>query len=384
MQKFFAKNINIYIPDGEHHGVKVASIPNRIYEAIYIPRIRFPHISDEISFLINKAGLYFLSGYNSDTGKTSIYIGESESCLDRISQHDAQKDFWSTAIVITSSSNSFTKTHIKYFESVLCNFATKAGLCEILNGTVPKEPHVNSNILHEFQESASAIIFLISILGFPVFDKDSFTVPVINSHNVEQDVDSKNLIINKLTDLNSIEAFLSSDRYAGVFKYILKNNKKTPFIHMCPPWEAAENFSSHVFDKTDYINVILDLEKHGYRVSKRKNIEDLIYSLCMKHVYVDEVEKKNKENVEVDTWEKTISNFIDEKTWWKTDEVVLRMGLKNFSVNTLEHRRVCKTLKKMGWVYKKIRSSAWRSVWVKKGYQDICEINPIIIDTHGT
>jgi hypothetical protein len=104
----------------------------------------------------------------------------------------------------------------------------------------------------------------------------------------------------------------------------------------------------------------------------------------VKNIYVDEVEKQNKENIEVDTWEKTISNFIDEKTWWKTDEVVVRMGLKNFTVNTLEHRRICKTLKKMGWVYKKIRSSAWKSVWVKKGYQDICEINPIIIDTHGT
>lgn len=76
----------------------------------------------------------------------------------------------------------------------------------------------------------------------------------------------------------------------------------------------------------------------------------------------------------VDVWEESIGDFIGEQKWWRTSDIMKRMGFEQKQINTLEHRRVCSTMEKLGWVYKRIRPSKWIPVWVSKDYVDVAEL----------
>jgi putative DNA primase/helicase len=74
----------------------------------------------------------------------------------------------------------------------------------------------------------------------------------------------------------------------------------------------------------------------------------------------------------IDVWEEMIEEFIEERTWWRTADIMKKMGFTEARyINTLEHRRVCATLEKKGWVYKKIRANKWQSAWVENTYIDL-------------
>ena len=45
------------------------------------------------------------------------YVGEADSVRDRISQSAANRAFWESAVVITTSDEALTKGHVRYLEA---------------------------------------------------------------------------------------------------------------------------------------------------------------------------------------------------------------------------------------------------------------------------
>ena len=69
--------------------------------------------------------MYFLFGTDEDTGDSVVYVGQTgvrkngEGILYRLQEHKrkAEKDYWTEAVVFTTSNNSFGPTEISRLEN---------------------------------------------------------------------------------------------------------------------------------------------------------------------------------------------------------------------------------------------------------------------------
>src|SRR5690349_10895351 len=105
------QTIQIFLPDGNPTSIKIAEITNRMIHAVLIPRSKLADIG--VRAEVRRYGIYFLFGENEEKAKPITYIGETDDCFDRLKTHNRGKEFWNYAIVISSKSNSFTKSHVK-------------------------------------------------------------------------------------------------------------------------------------------------------------------------------------------------------------------------------------------------------------------------------
>lgn len=166
MQKI-GKTIQIFLPNGNPKGLRIAEITSRTVMAVFIPRSKLAEatIRDEL----NGVGVYLLFGiYES---KPKVYIGEAENCLTRLKQHNKSKDFWTHAIVLISKTQHFTKTHIKYLEWLCCDIAMNAKRYDLDNANMPSRPHVQESVEADLIDNFNSIQLLVTTLGYPVFDE---------------------------------------------------------------------------------------------------------------------------------------------------------------------------------------------------------------------
>lgn len=163
------KTIQIYLPDGNPRGMKIAEITSRTIQAVLVPRVR---LADAIKRNeLENVGIYFLIGNPDQKSKSSLYIGEAENSSIRLTQHNQQKEFWNVAIAIISKTQYFTKTHVKYLEWYCLAEAKEANRYTIENSALPKEPYAPENVQADLMDYFDTIKVLVSTLGYPIFDK---------------------------------------------------------------------------------------------------------------------------------------------------------------------------------------------------------------------
>ncbi len=167
MDKTKAKTIQIFLPDGNPRGIRIAEITSRTVAAIQIPRSKLNEASNREE--LNSVGVYLLFGESES--KPIAYVGEAENCLVRLKQHNKSKAFWSHAVVFISRTSFFTKTHIKYLEWLCCETALKVKRFSLKNGISPSQPHVSEPLEADLLDNFETIKILVSTLGYPVFDQ---------------------------------------------------------------------------------------------------------------------------------------------------------------------------------------------------------------------
>lgn len=104
------------------------------------------HIS-EIKKLENSSNysIYFLIN-ESELDKTQIYIGQSRNGVNRITEHNNSKTFWSYAIMFVTDNNSFDALDIDYFEYFFINKVVKDGSYTLMN----KDKRVNEPVTNQY------------------------------------------------------------------------------------------------------------------------------------------------------------------------------------------------------------------------------------------
>jgi hypothetical protein len=165
------KTINIYLPDGNPRSAKVCNLRDSIVSALYIPRIKFKEFSNRPE--LQRAGVYFLIGENEESLIPEIYIGEAEVLLERLRNHNTNKDFWKYLIGFTSDSekNNLNKAYVKYLESISIEFATKVNKCSLLQGKGSSKPNLSDSDRDFVLDVFDDIKVLMSALGYPIFDE---------------------------------------------------------------------------------------------------------------------------------------------------------------------------------------------------------------------
>ena len=132
----FGRTIQLFLVDGKPSGLRKATIHGWTGLIFVSGDSTFGALTarDEV----DRTGIYILSGPDPDkAGVTRAYIGSGNSVAERIKQSALKRDFWETAITITTSDDDLSKGHAEYLEARLIEMTGAAGRVTLDNGTSP-------------------------------------------------------------------------------------------------------------------------------------------------------------------------------------------------------------------------------------------------------
>lgn len=167
MQKTNGKQVRLFLVDGTVGGLMTAEILNWTGHMLRARRKDLSRLKNREES--QRTGVYVLFGTN-DEGDPAAYIGEGDSVVKRLDNHNSQKEFWEDVVIITSKDMNLTKAHVRYLESELIKLAKSVGRVSLINGNAPTGgaalPEADESDMHYF---ISQIRILMPVLGFDIF-----------------------------------------------------------------------------------------------------------------------------------------------------------------------------------------------------------------------
>jgi len=102
------RSLELFFIDGRPDGILTAEVFNWTGHVLMTPRTRIADALNRTEAAYT--GVYVLIGERD--GEPLAYIGESDNIRDRIKNHDAKKDWWEQAVLITTAANNLNKAHV--------------------------------------------------------------------------------------------------------------------------------------------------------------------------------------------------------------------------------------------------------------------------------
>lgn len=208
------KSINLFLMDGEASGRIKCTLANWTGLAYKIPRIDLDRCKNRED--LKQSGVYFLFGKSENSEKGIVYIGQAgarkngEGILDRLKEHkrNSKKDYWTEAIVFTTSNNSFGPTEISYLENRFCNLAKQANRYEVKNENDPTMGNITEEKESEMEEFIDYAKVVMGTLGHKVFESYAKS-NVDNQNDISYDTDENNTILylkRKVKEFGEVQA----------------------------------------------------------------------------------------------------------------------------------------------------------------------------------
>lgn len=175
MLRSHGKSITMFLVDGDANGLIKATISNWNGIAYKIPRSQLENFKN--TDIANYSSVYFLFGSAVEDKRHAVYIGQAGQrkngggILQRLTEHDKSKDFWTDAIVFSTSNNYLGATELSYLENRFCNSATDAGRYEVLNAVEPTSGNITEEKESELEEYYDFAKLVLGVFGYKVFDK---------------------------------------------------------------------------------------------------------------------------------------------------------------------------------------------------------------------
>lgn len=179
------KSINLFLMDGEPNGRVKCTLANWTGLAYKIPRTMLERARN-IKYL-QQTGVYLLFGSSNETGDPVVYIGQAgirkngQGILSRWEEHkrSSDKDWWTEAVALTTSNNSFGPTEISYLENRFRNMALAADRYQVMNVTEPTAGNLTEEKESEMEEFISYAKLVIGAMGYKLFE------PLLEKHGEE-------------------------------------------------------------------------------------------------------------------------------------------------------------------------------------------------------
>lgn len=205
------KSINLFLMDGEASGRIKCTLANWTGTAYKIPRIELEKCKDRED--LKQSGVYFLFGISDETGENVVYIGQAgarkngEGILNRLQEHkrNPEKDYWTEAIVFTTSNNSFGPTEISYLENRFCNLAVSANRYIVKNGNDPTPGNITEEKESEMEEFIDYAKVIMGTLGHKVFEPKT-KVTVKEADDIQTNDEPLLYLKRTIKNLGTVEA----------------------------------------------------------------------------------------------------------------------------------------------------------------------------------
>ncbi len=165
------KTIKLYLVDGEPTGIRTAELSNWDGKAIVIPRNRMKSAKDREE--VQSPAVYLLVGAEDNDELLKVYVGEAETVMTRLAQHETNKDFWQYAVAFISKSNNLTKAHVKFLESHIIETLSKSGRCRLENHVSPNKVNLPESDQSDMIEFIENLELLTGALGWNFFRQSS-------------------------------------------------------------------------------------------------------------------------------------------------------------------------------------------------------------------
>ncbi len=173
-----AKTLQIFLPTGEPRGIRIAEVTTRIVQAVLIPRSELTEAKKREE--LDHVAVYMLFGELEEAAKPLVYIGQTEDPRKRLDYHNANKDFWRTAVLGISKTQNFTSSHIQYLEWLCIQKAKEVSRFALDNDQSVCKPFVTEPMEADLLDTFDTLAILVSALGYPVFE------PIIKTETAEK------------------------------------------------------------------------------------------------------------------------------------------------------------------------------------------------------
>ncbi|MBR3262654.1 MAG: GIY-YIG nuclease family protein [Lachnospiraceae bacterium] len=164
----YGKAIELFLVNGTAESLITAELSNWNGKAIKIPRTEVSVCDRED---IKGVGIYFLI-CQEDDGTDSVYIGEAENVLDRLTQHlrdyqsGKEKYYWNTAVIFVG--RDLNKALIRYLENRFVEIAKECGRYTVLTKNTYKNTVLKEAQIANMEEFIDNVKILINTLGYKV------------------------------------------------------------------------------------------------------------------------------------------------------------------------------------------------------------------------
>ena len=168
-----SKTIKLFLMDGEPSGRMKCSLANWTGIAYKIPRTALDKCKD--LDILKQSGVYFLFGTDKSDNAV-VYIGQAgarkngKGLLLRIQEPHASIDYWTEAVMFTTTNNSFSPTEISNLENRFCNMAVQSGRYVVKNGNDPNPGNITEETESELEEFIDYAKIVMGTLGHKVFE----------------------------------------------------------------------------------------------------------------------------------------------------------------------------------------------------------------------
>jgi sugar/nucleoside kinase (ribokinase family) len=115
MSEARGRSLELFFVDGRPEGMLTARMFNWTGHVLVAPRTKLPDALRRPE--ASHTGVYLLIGEKD--GSTCLYVGEGDNVASRIRSHDAAKDWWQTAVFISTQANTLDKAQVRYLEARL-------------------------------------------------------------------------------------------------------------------------------------------------------------------------------------------------------------------------------------------------------------------------
>jgi len=161
----FGRSLELYFVDGRPEGLLTARVFNWTGQVLKVPRtqLREALARPEATY----TGVYVLIGERD--GLPLAYVGEGEEVAARVRDHDGRKDWWTTALIVTTAGDDLNKAHVKYLESRLVEQARLAGTMSLENGNTPARSSLSEAGVSNMEEFLDTLFIVFPALGIDVF-----------------------------------------------------------------------------------------------------------------------------------------------------------------------------------------------------------------------
>lgn len=164
------KSINLCLMDGTAIGCIKCTVAGWTGLAYKIPRISLASCKDEAE--LKQSGVYLLFG-KSDDGENFVYIDHAGaegilSCLCE-DMRDSDKAYWTEAVALTTTVNSFTLAETGSLQSRLVEFAGASGCYEVKANQRLTTSSISEERQSELEDFIEQAVLAVGAMGYGVF-----------------------------------------------------------------------------------------------------------------------------------------------------------------------------------------------------------------------
>ncbi|WP_210245613.1 GIY-YIG nuclease family protein [Tardiphaga sp. vice278] len=159
------RSLELYFIDGRPDGMLTAEVFNWTGHILMAPRTQ---ISAALARKeARHTGVYLLMGERE--GRPMAYLGEGDDISHRIKNHDINKDWWTTVVLVTSAANNLHKAHVQYLEARLIEVARTVGRVSLDNATTPARPTLSDAAQSNMEAFLDNLFMVLPALRIDMF-----------------------------------------------------------------------------------------------------------------------------------------------------------------------------------------------------------------------